>query len=1091
MTHWPYTPTEMNNKWTLALSALFLATACKDKEATDAGIKFDALSAQETGVDFSNDLDPNGPLNMIEYLYFNNGGGVAVGDLDGDGLDDLFFTGNQVPNKLYKNQGDFKFEDVTEKAGIIQSGDWSNGVVMADINNDGLLDIMVTQVSGYKNLTGHHLLYLNTGGMKFREASEEVGLALAGFGTQASFFDYDQDGDLDVYLMNHSVHTPYSYGTADKRNEIDPSAGDKLLENTWETGVLSFVDVTQKAGILSSALGYGLGLHTGDLNGDGWDDIYVGNDFHENDYLYLNNQDKTFRQAQGDYLAHSSRFTMGVDAADIDGDGRTDLMSLDMMPDDPEIFLKSGGEDADKVSQIKETFGFGPQYSRNHLQINQNNQGFADVALMTRTHATDWSWSVLLQDYNNDGNTDIFISNGILNRPNDLDYINYLSNVDFAAYNQDQQKEIAQKLIGEMPTLKISNVIFEHQGGLEFKRLTKEAGMEETYSNGAAYADLDRDGRLDLIVNNINQKASILRNVSPGSKHWVGLDLKSDRTTMGSRVSVYAEGGVWQKSQANARGFQSSSTPIVHFGLGDQAKIDSIVVEWVGRTPKVYKNLNADQYHLIEEKEGAIAKATQPQAIAMADLEVSLFNYQHAENTYFDYENEGLMPERLSIEGPAVVYEDFNSDGLKDLYIGGGKNQIPGYYLQQTDGSWKYQEVKAFISDAIHEDVDAAAIDFDKDGDLDLYVMSGGNDNPEGDIQMLDRLYLSNGKGDFIRFQAGLPNSNSGSISVADFNNDGYPDMYLGSRSIPKGYGLSPYSALLKNTQEFNFELIERKRLGMVTDSEFADLNADGWLDLIVVGDWMPVTVWMNQGDGTFKDETAALGLDKTDGFWNCITTTDLNGDGQLDLLVGNAGLNMKWEASEQKPISLFLDDYDENQQVDPIIFYWMKDRQVPFASKDKITGQLPPLKKTFTDYKSFTKAKDISGLTGKKEVLETKQVRELRSMAYLNQGASGFVGVPLPKIAQRSSIQDFAVDPESPGQIWYVGNYSGYVTELGINKAQAGGILSEFGEQGFKSHQNLPLPLFSEARKVVPLGQGRFLVVRNNQQAIMLNKKK
>ena len=477
-------------------------------------LKFDALSSDKTGVYFNNSLRSDSDMNIIEYLYYYNGGGVGIGDINNDGFDDIYFSGNEVRDELYLNQGNMVFKNITESAGLDSEGYWSNGVSMADVNNDGLIDIYVSTVSDYKNLKGHNRLYINNGDLTFTEKSKDVGIDFKGFGTHASFFDYDNDGDLDVYLLNHTVHTPRNYGSSEKRKERDNKSGDRLYENLLDEGVLNFTEVTSKAGIYSSALGYGLAIATVDVNNDGYVDIYVGNDFHENDYLYLNNGDKTFSEVSKERLSHTSRFTMGVDIADINSDQIQDIFTLDMMPYKADIFMKSGGEDSDKVSQIKKDYGYNEQLARNHMQLGTEQGVFKEVALASRTYASDWSWSVLLEDFDNDNDTDIFITNGIYKRPNDLDFINFQSNVLYDNYGAEEEDKLEKDLIEEMPMLKLSNTVFLQDNPLEFIMLGELNGIPPSYSNGAAVSDLDNDGDLDIVSNNINDEAQILENKS-------------------------------------------------------------------------------------------------------------------------------------------------------------------------------------------------------------------------------------------------------------------------------------------------------------------------------------------------------------------------------------------------------------------------------------------------------------------------------------------------------------------------------------------------------------------------------------------------
>jgi hypothetical protein len=1075
---------------------IILVIGCKKtpEPTIPSAISFHNVPSDSSGIDFANILSEKNDLNIIEYLYYYNGGGVAIGDINNDGLEDIYFTANQAPDRLYLNLGNFKFKDITESAKLQIDSTWSTGVTMEDVNNDGYLDIYVSKVGNYKSLKAHNLLYLNNGDNTFTESSKIVGLDFSGLSTQAVFFDYDKDGDLDMYLLNHSIHSTRSYGDAKKRTEKDSLAGDRLYENTLDSGTLRFKNVTEAAGIYSSPLGYGLALIASDINQDGWTDIYVGNDFHENDYLYLNQGDKTFKEVGAEYFNHLSRFTMGVDIADMNNDGKSDIFTLDMMPFDAETFLKSGGEDSDKVSLIKDNFGFERQYARNNFQLNRDNSSFSDIALMTKTHATDWSWSVLLEDYDNDGLKDIFITNGIFKRPNDLDYINFLSNTDFSSYDQSKSEEIEKKLIASMPSLKISNRLFRNKGDYTFEDLSVASGLKPSYSNGSATADLDNDGDMDLVVNNIDEKASLLENKSDrnNSNNWVGLDLKGDKTfpiTTASKTVLYSNGQAFYREEITTRGFESASTKKLHFGIGQANKIDSVTVTWPDGQLQTIKELSVNQYHVIHRGQTRVPKS---EMVAQSKYTLTKFPYIHIENSYLDYEREPLIPEKLSLEGPAVVDADFNSDGLNDLFIGGAGLEAPMLFMQQQNGTFEVKKEKAFELDTNYEDVDATAFDLDNDGDLDIYVTRGGNDKIEGDAYLEDRIYINDGSGNFQSFESVLPKYNGGSVSSADFDGDGFDDLFIGSRSIPGAYGLSPFSLILRNTGKSNFELVYKSRFGMVTDSKWSDINNDGKIDLIIAGDWMPITILINNGDATFSNQTKELGLANTAGMWNTLWISDLDGNGYKDIIAGNAGLNMKWKASSEHPVKLYLDDFDKNEQLDPLIFYDFFGQQVPFASKDNLMRQLPILQKKFLSYTDFSKIKSLEDLTGKKpdSVLETKQLEELRSMLFLNSD-TGFTATPLPKEAQMSSIEALYLDKNDGATVLYFGgNYMGYVTELGNSDANPGGVLSNFKDGNFKTYENLPLPKNLSVRKIIRIGEGHYLFISNNDKAYIINRK-
>ena len=1079
-------------KYQLYISIIvFVLISCVDEKKEDiptekAAIYFHNVPADSSGIDFSNDLKHSDDLNIIEYLYYYNGGGVAVGDINNDGLEDMYLTGNQVSDKLYLNLGNLQFRDITKESGLNFENSWSTGVTMVDVNNDGLLDIYVCKVGNFKNLKAHNLLYINQGNTTFEESSDEYGLNFSGLSTQSAFFDYDNDGDLDMYLLNHSIHTPRSYGDIEIRKKPDSIAGDRFYENKLNEGKPKFENVTRSSSIYSSALGYGLAIAVSDINEDGFLDVYVGNDFHENDYLYINQGDKTFKESGKEYFNHTTRFTMGVDIADINNDLLPDIFSLDMMPFDAEIFLKSGGEDSDKITQIKKGFGFENQYARNTFQLNMGNGSFSDIALMTDTHATDWSWSTLIQDYDNDGLGDIFISNGIYKRPNDLDYINYISNIDYAKYDRTKQSELEKKLIEKMPTVNISNVVFRNEGDLEFERLTDNAGFSPSYSNGAAYADFDKDGDLDLIVNNINEKASLLENKSD-AKNYVSIALAGNKehpNPHGAKTYLYAKGKRFMKELITVKGFQSASTYELHFGLGTITEIDSLEIQWLDGKTQIEKELSINKHHVVKRKmELDKTLRLKPEI----DGNYEYFPFTHMENNFLDYEREVLMPEKLSSEGPALVSADFNGDGLEDIFIGGAKYQSAALFIAQTNGSYKEDKNSVVRKDIIYEDVDATAFDMEKDGDLDLYVMSGGNDKIEGDPHLEDRIYVNDGKGNFERLKIPLIKTNGGSVSAVDFDGNGYDDLFIGNRSMPGGYGLSPFSYILKNDGTGKFGVLQQERVGMVTDSQWADINNDGLQDLVIVGDWMPITVLINQGNSKFLNKTKNLGLEHTTGMWNTIEVIDLDGDGQLDILAGNAGLNFKIKACVERPMKLYIDDFDENKQPDPIIFYDFFGSYVPFASKDKLVDQLPYLKKNFLNYADFSKVSTIEGLTGKKEneILEIRKVEELRSMIYFNVGKN-FKAVPLPKEAQMSTIEDFEMD--ETGNIIYIGNFLDYTTELGQSNSNSGGRLSVVTDNKIRSLGMLPLPKALNARKIIKLSNKKFLVVSSDDVSYIID---
>ena len=1067
----------------IGCTLFFACTSEKPEQLIEKQRNFELKNSVHTGITFSNDLKNTAALNIIEYLYFYNGGGVAVGDVNNDGLEDLFFTANQKKDELYINQGNLQFENHTQIAGITDTSGWSTGVSMDDINGDGHLDIYICKVSMFPTMgASHNLLYINDGTGKFTEQSKAYGLDFSGYSTQSCFLDYDKDGDLDMYLLNHAVHSVRSYGDIKKRQLKDDVSGDRFYENRINE-IGKFVDVTEEVGIYNSPLGYGLAISAADINNDGWVDLYVGNDFHENDYLYINNGGKTFTESIAQYFTSTSQFSMGVDIADMNNDALEDIFTVDMMPYDEEVVLKSGGEDTDQIKRIKKDLGFEIQNARNHFQLNEQDK-FIDIAYQTKTFASDWSWSVLLQDFNNDRHNDIFITNGIVGRPNDLDYINYIN-----AATEDQS---TSRLIEKMPSQPLRNLLFTRKGNLIYDNLEDAFLGPPSFSNGAAYGDLDNDGDLDLVINNINEKAFVLENNASTDGNFISLilsDKKDNVTAKGAKVSLTFSDEVITKTYQTTRGFLSSSSHRLHFGLGQVELIDQIKITWpdgkVQLMEKIAVNqeLNIVKPNELEEKNEIPEKPVDLYA-------VDVLKYKHEENNFYDEDFEKLIPERISYEGPALICEDLNGDNIKDIFIGGGRNQESKLLLGTKSGTYNNKPIVDFKKDAKYEDIAAATIDFDKDGDLDIYIVSGGNDNNELDKLLEDRIYLNNGGGNFKRIPLSLPHTNGSAIAVADFDADGYEDIFIGASTIPGSYGLSPYSFLLKNLNGQGVDIAMKQRFGMVKDSKWADIDGDGDQDLAICGDWMNIRVFQNDA-GKLIEKTKDYQLDSTYGFWNTLEFVDMNKDGQLDMLAGNAGINSKWSASKEQPIKLYVGDFDENGATDPIIFYAYFNKYIPLAGLDKLTSQLPFLKKAFTSYESFKTVSDIDDLiqNATEKIVETKKVTELRSMVYI-QKEGKFIGVPLNKEEQWASINDFEMNDN--GNILYVGNNNGYVAEFGMVNSNPGKMLGNFNQEQntFQQSKILPLPKDLNGRKISNLGNNKILILGNNDYPYILSKR-
>ena len=971
----------------------------------------------------------------MNYLYYYNGGGVAAGDVDGDGLVDLYFTSNLGSNRLYRNLGQFRFEDVTDRAGVADSVGWKSGVTMADVNGDGHLDIYVSGVDDQMN--GRNVLYINNNDGTFTDRTDAYGLGFSGYGTQVAFFDYDRDGDLDLYLLTSSTLLHRARSRNLSRSAHDSTAGDRLYRN--DSG--KFRDVSEQAGIYGGVEGFGLGVVVSDVNLDGCPDIYVANDFPENDFLYLNNCNGTFREVSTEATGHTSRFSMGVDAADFNNDGRPDIVVLDMLPDSEPILKTAASAESYELFNLKLAAGYHPQYARNTLQLNRGVVGgklrFSEIGQMAGIDATDWSWAPLFADFDNDGLKDLFVTNGIYRRPNDLDYI---ASLDSGAPN-----------FAKMPSVPIANYAFHNNGDLTFTNGARAWGLgDRGFSNGAAYADLDNDGNLDLVVNNLNAPASIYRNRGSGG-HFLRITLNGNGGGIGAKVTVTTGGRTQIVEAMPTRGFQSSVDPRLHFGLGNATVIDTLTVVWPDGRYQVITGLRADTIVTLSQAEAhdrpSGRRAVRPSLFSDITAQFDI-TYKHRENTFFDFSREPLMPHLLSTEGPALAVADANGDGLDDIYVGGAKWQPGELWVQRPDGRFRLTAQPVFVADSLHEDVDAAFFDADGDGDRDLYVVSGGNEFAGGE-PLRDRLYF-NDHGTFRR--AELPDffHNGSCVVPGDFNGDGHIDLFVGSRVVTRQYGATPRSFLLQGDGAGRFRDVTPEIIataGMVSGA--------AWIgqDLVVVGEWMPVRVF-RQENGAFVDRTEQAGLAATNGWWNSIQATDLNGDGHLDLVLGNLGLNSFLRASAAEPVRLYLGDFSSTKTITPIITSYRHGVSYPLAGRDELIQALPSLRSRFSTYASFG-ASRIEDLIPRKTVRQARvlEARDFANAIVLNRGDGTLALHPLPAEAQFAPVYaslagDF--DGDGKADVLVAGNFYGVTPVRGRYDASYGLLLRGDGSGSF-----------------------------------------
>lgn len=1109
----------------LICGVFFMVNRCGNRT------QFTEMQPDKTGITFVNTITETKHTNILTYEYTYNGAGVAVGDINNDQLPDIYFSGNTVLNALYRNKGQWKFEDITGQSHTAGRRDWKTGVTMADVNGDGWLDIYVCY-SGNAPGEGYNKpvvrdyparanqLFINNGCEKggiptFTEKAREFGIDAPGtFSTQAYFFDYDRDGDLDMFLLNHANMFYSAYFNVKRLRSLrHPYFGNKLYRN--DNGKYS--EVSADAGIHGSGLNFGLSASIGDINRDGWPDIYVTNDYEEQDFCYINNRNGTFREASHTLFGHLSRFGMGSDIADINNDGWPDLFVADMLPEDNyrQKLLKSA-DDYDK-HMLGVDSGYHHQYMRNTLQISRGMAPdslprFSEIGQLAGVSNTDWSWAPLFADFDNDGLRDLFVSNG---------YLRDFTNMDFLKYTMDEAAQNARKnnqevnhlaLIQQMSSTRLSKYIFRNVDGVNFTNETEAWGLDrKSVYNAAAYADLDNDGDLDLVVNTSDDAVSILQNHEETiqKNNYIKIKLvgrKPNTQGLGAQVQVSLGNKKLYQEAYFTRGYQSSVEPVMTLGTGTVAVIPEISVRWGDGTVSVLQNVKANALIEIHQDQATHGSgAAEPlfhEPVIQDGSAKSGIDFIHHENNYVDFKVQRLAPYQLSRLGGMLATADVNGDGYDDIYFGGAAAQSGELYYGQADGTFRKAETQPGYKDRFSEDIGTHFFDADGDKDLDLYVVSGGGEFMIEDPFYQDRLYLNDGKGNFTRSPEAIPQeATSGSaVTSADYDHDGDLDLFVGGRLVPQYYPLIPKSYLLRNdSRDGNVKFTdataalskELQKAGMITSATWADMNADGWQDLVVAGEWMPVKIFINEHGKSFRNDTDAAGLAPHTGWWSAVTVADVDGDGDPDILAGNAGINLQMHASLKEPMRCYTQDINADGQTDPILCYYIQGKSYPLPSRDELLEQVTPLRKKFVKYADYGKAgiEDILN----KDMREKSYVAEATTLAsawFENMGNGKFAMKPLPSIVQVSSVNTFIVedfDGDGAKETLAAGNFYPYRVQLGRSDASFGTLLKFNNGVASVYAPQSPLWLSGDIRAaaIVKLGQDKkcLVVSRNNDK--------
>ncbi|MEM1323317.1 MAG: VCBS repeat-containing protein [Bacteroidota bacterium] len=1087
----------------LIIVLLLISSGCSDNGSTIQEFELsgkkseevqllELVDAEHSGITFNNRIVEDLTFNYLTFDGVYLGAGVAVGDINNDGLQDIFFVGNMTDEKLYLNKGDMKFEDITAQAQIPQNTEWSSGVVMADVNNDGWLDIYVCNFLVENWEYRKNKLYINNGDLTFTEKGEEYGVADYGYSISANFFDYDKDGDLDLYVANQPPNE--TKARAALKGKKDFRYTDNLYRNE---GNGKFTNVTKEAGVMNYS--YSLSATVGDLDQDGWPDLYVACDYEEQDMMYRNNGDGTFTDIAADALRHMSNFSMGADIADINNDGWLDIYTTDMVAaDNVRLKTNMSGMNPEKFWSLANN-GYHHQYMFNALQLNNGNGTFSEIAQLSGISNTDWSWTPFFVDFDNDGLRDLMVTNGVMRDMRNNDF-----NIKTKKYVAERKAEGQttfdhNEILTMAPSVKLSNYLYRNKGDLTFEPIMKQWGFDQkNWSQGAAYADFDNDGDVDMVLNNMNQTASLYRNTATDKRlnNYLRLKVEADqgnRFAFGAVVKIYYGDEQQIQEVTPMRGYMSCSENLIHFGLGKTKVVDRLEVTWLDGSRLELQDVNANQLLTVNQKQGTKTNRTntRPRTLLADASKAAGINFKHQENDFDDFADQILLPYKMSHLGPCLARADVNGDGQEDVFIGGAAGQASMLYLQTSGGRFTEAKTQTWTTHKVSEDVGATFFDADGDGDQDLYVVSGGNEFSEGAAALQDRLYLNDGQGQFADASNRLPKMRiSGSTAAAaDFDGDGDQDLFVGGRLVPSKYGFVPRSYLLQNNNGKFTNITESAapdlvNPGMVTDALWMDFDGDQDEDLILVGEWMPLSFFENK-EGQLGNVTEAMDMANTTGWWNCISAADFDGDGDQDLVAGNLGLNIKYKASEEQPFKVYVKDFDENGSNDVYLGYYDQDGVCyPVRGRECSSQQLPYIKKEFKTYDDFANASIEKILGERKDGAVYHEAKVFTSMYIENQNGV-FHPKALPNEAQISPIFGTAIyDWNGDGYLdmLVAGNYYQREVETTRSDAGIGRLLLGDGKGNFE-----PMPAAQAGLRAYKDVRAVGLVLDDQQQPMVL----